>query len=106
MCFNKPVTKDSKLLFSGFCHVKPEVISLASRFQKVERKSTVGLVEPQFNDNASQVKDTHSGYAAFMREFRNFHEASFQLVLSYWPAAKNTTRNLLSYVRLDGVSTL
>lgn len=97
------------LFFAGFCHVKPDVISLASRFQKVESRLTSKAVlgETQFKNlkenNTSQVNETLSGYAAFMRAFRNFHETTVQFVFSYWPAAKNTTRDLLSYVRLDGV---
>lgn len=85
----------------GFCHLKPEVISLASRFQQVEKKSTVGLVEPPLKENASEGKDTPSGFANFIKGFRNFHEVSLQLILSYWPSVKNATKNLLSCVGLD-----
>ncbi|XP_078352009.1 uncharacterized protein LOC144636697 isoform X2 [Oculina patagonica] len=93
----------------GFCRAKPDIISLASRFQKVESglNSKVVLGETQFknvkeNDTA-QVNETLSGYATFMRAFRNFHETVVNYVFSYWPVAKNTTRNLLSYVGLDGL---
>lgn len=93
------------ILFLGFCRAKPEVISLASRFQQVEKKSTVGLVEPPLKDNASQAKDAPSGFANFMKGFRNFHEVSLQFILQYWPSVKNATKNLLSRVGLDQVST-
>ena len=86
------------------------MISLASRLQKIEDSLTSKevLEETQFNNikekNASHVNKTLSGYANFMSAFRNFHEKSVLFVLSYWPVAENTTRNLLSYVGLDGVS--
>lgn len=88
------------------------MISLASRFQKVEDSlmSKVVLGETQFNNikenNDSQVNETLSGYATFMRAFRNFHEKSVLFVFSYWPVARNTTRDLLAYIGLDGVSYL
>ena len=100
------------ITFAGFCQAKPNVISLASRFQKVEDSLTskVVLGETQFNnikaDNDSHVNETLSGYATFMRAFRNFHQKSVLFVFSHWPVAKNTTRDLLSYVGLDGVSYL
>ena len=86
------------------------MISLASRFQKAEDSLTSKVVveETQVNNikenNDSHVNKTLSGYANFMRAFRSFHEKSVVFALSYWPVAKNTTRNLLSYVGLDGVS--
>lgn len=72
--------------------------------------SKVVLGETQFNNikenNDSQVNETLSGYATFMRAFRNFHEKSLLFVFSYWPVARNTTRDLLAYIGLDGVSYL
>ena len=50
----------------------------------------------------SLVNETLSGYATFMRAFRNFHEKSVLFVFSYWPVARNTTRDLLAYIGLDG----
>lgn len=86
------------------------MISLASRFQKVDDDSTskVVLGETQFSNlkeyNDSQVNETLSGYATFMRAFRSFHDKSVLFVFSYWPVAKNMTKTLLAHVGLDGVS--
>ena len=90
------------------------MISLASRFQKVEDSLTskVVLGETQFNNlmrlmtktNDSQVNETLSAYATFMRAFRNIHEKSVLFLISHWPAVKNKTRSLLTHVGLDGVS--
>lgn len=98
------------ITFAGFCQAKPNVISQASRFQKVEDSLTskVVLGETQFTNlkenNDSQVNETLSGYATFMRAFRNFHDKSVLFVFSYWPVAKNMTKTLLARVGLDGVS--
>jgi len=60
------------------------------------------LGETQPLENASQTNNTTiSAYAVFMRAFRGFHESSFQALLSYWPAMRTSTRDLLSYVGLD-----
>lgn len=65
------------------------------------------LGETQPLENASQTNNTTiSAYAVFMRAFRGFHESSFQALLSYWPAMRTSTRDLLSYVGLDAVSIL
>lgn len=86
------------------------MISLASQFQKVEDSLTSKDVLEETNNieekNASHVNKTLSGYANFMRAFRSFHEKSVLFILSYWPVVKNTTRNLLSHVGLEGVSYL
>ena len=86
------------------------MISQASRFQKVDDSLTskVVLGETQFSNlkeyNDSQVNETLSGYANFMRAFRNLHDKSVLFVYSYWPEAKNMTKTLLAHVGLDGVS--
>lgn len=86
------------------------MISQASRFQKVDDSLTskVVLGETQFSNlkeyNDSQVNKTLSGYANFMRAFRNLHDKSVLFVYSYWPVAKNMTKTLLAHVGLDGVS--
>lgn len=86
------------------------MISQASRFQKVDDglTSKVVLGETQFSNlkeyNDSQVNETLSGYANFMRAFRNLHDKSVLFVYSYWPVAKNMTKTLLAHVGLDGVS--
>ena len=59
-------------------------------------------LENETKPNASSL----STYAVFMRAFRNFHDGSFQVLMSYWPAVRSGTRDVLAYVGLGSVSTL
>jgi len=74
------IPSDEATCIEGFCQAKPNVMSLDSRFQQVEDSLTskVVLGETQFNsieeNKDSLVNDTLSGYATFMRAFRNFHD--------------------------------
>lgn len=62
-----------------------------------------GETQPLENASKDNVT-TPSGYAAFMQAFRSFHESSLQVLLSYWPAVRSATRDVLAYVGLDSVS--
>ena len=62
--------------------------------------SKVVLTETESVDNATRM----SAYSTFMVSFRSFHERSFRAFLSYWPTIRNSTRDVLGYVGLDGVS--
>ena len=70
---------------------------------KPPEKDFLGETQPLGNATKDKVT-TPSAYATFIQAFRSFHESSLQVLLSYWPAVRNGTRDVLSHVGLDSVS--
>ena len=66
-------------------------------------KVVFGVSEALENETKTNTS-VLSAYAVFMRAFRNFHDGSFQVLMSYWSAVRSGTRDVLACVGIGSVS--